>query len=274
MNAFAQHFSFEFRAGVRNKTLLLLNYLFPLGFFLLGSLLLTGVNPMFKDTMIAAMIFFAVVASALLGMPDTLVAAREAGIFRSFRIHGIPELSILAMPALTTAVHTIIVALVMYVLAPPLFGALLPGNGLALVLAFVLLAFACIGIGLLLGVISPSTRATVLLAQAIFLPSMLIGGLMMPSSMLPDALGKAALLLPTTHAMNIVNALAYGAETAFSPYVSMAVLLAGGVIAVALAAYLFNWDAQNQTRRGHPMMALLALLPYAACLLAALLGLL
>lgn len=272
MSAFARHFSFEFRAGVRNRTLLLLNYLFPLGFFLLGSLLLTGVNPQFKDSLIPAMIFFAILASTLLGMPDTLVSAREAGIFRSYRIHSIPELSILAMPALTTAVHMTIVATIMVLLAPALFAAVLPSNGLALVLAFLLMAVASVGIGLLLGVVAPNARATVLLAQAIFLPSMLIGGLMMPSSMLPDAMRQIALLLPTTHAMNIANALAYGIDTGLSPYVSMAVLVAGGLLALALAVYLFNWDSQNETRRGNPLLALLAVVPYAICMVAALIG--
>ena len=32
MNAFVNHFLFEFRTGIRNKTLLLMNYLFPPGF--------------------------------------------------------------------------------------------------------------------------------------------------------------------------------------------------------------------------------------------------
>ena len=32
MSAFVNHFSFEFRTGIRDKTLLLMNYLFPLGF--------------------------------------------------------------------------------------------------------------------------------------------------------------------------------------------------------------------------------------------------
>ena len=31
MNAFLHHFSFEFRTGIRNKTLLMMNYLFPSG---------------------------------------------------------------------------------------------------------------------------------------------------------------------------------------------------------------------------------------------------
>ena len=35
MSAFVNHFSFEFRTGIRNKTLLLMNYLLPLAFFLM-----------------------------------------------------------------------------------------------------------------------------------------------------------------------------------------------------------------------------------------------
>jgi len=34
------------------------------------------------------------------------------------------------------------------------------------------------------------------------------------------------------------------------------------VVAFSLAVYLFNWDSRNQTRRGHPLMALLVLVPY------------
>jgi len=40
-------------------------------------------------------------------------------------------------------------------------------------------------------------------------------------------------------------------------------LLASGVLAFGLAVYLFNWDRRNTTQRGHPLLALLALLPYA-----------
>jgi hypothetical protein len=29
-----------------------------------------------------------------------------------------------------------------------------------------------------------------------------------------------------------------------------------------LAIYLFSWDSRNTTRRGHPVLALLFLLPY------------
>ncbi len=67
MNAFISHFSFEFRSGIRNKTLLLMNYLFPLGFYFMIGLLMTQINPTFLETMLPAMVIFAILASTILG---------------------------------------------------------------------------------------------------------------------------------------------------------------------------------------------------------------
>jgi hypothetical protein len=45
------------------------------------------------------------------------------------------------------------------------------------------------------------------------------------------------------------------------------VLLSSGILALALSVYLFNWDSKNQSRRGHPLMALIALAPYVIAIL-------
>ena len=86
---------------------------------------------------------------------------------------------------------------------------------------------------------------------------------MVPYSMLPDIAGKFAQLLPATQAMNAFNGLAMGKVSAFSPWGSVIMLLVSGVLAFGLAVYLFSWDSRNTTRRGHPLLALLVLLPYA-----------
>lgn len=109
---------------------------------------------------------------------------------------------------------------------------------------------------------SSSARIVVLWSQLIFLPSLLIGGLMIPSSALPGALGKVGLLLPATHVMNVYQGLVQNQTTASNPLLSVIILLAGGVMAFGLALYFFSWDSQNQTQRGHPAMAVVTLLPY------------
>jgi len=262
MNAFLHHFSFEFRTGIRNKTLLLMNYLFPLGFYLLMGFIMPGINPPFREDIIPAMLVFGVLSATLLGVPDPLVNARENGVYRSYKINGVPSTSILLIPALTTMLHLVIVAAIITATAPLLFKAPLPVNWLNFVLVFLALAAACAGLSVLIGVVSPSSRLTVLWSQLIFVPSMLLGGLMLPYSMLPEVAGKFAQLLPATQAMNAFNGLAMGKTAAFSPWGSVISLLACGLLAFGLAVFLFSWDSRNSTRRGSPLLAFLSLLPF------------
>ena len=262
MNAFAHHFNFEFRTGIRNKQLLLMNYLFPLSLYLMMGFIMPSVYPPFREVIIPAMVVLAVLASTLLGIPDPLVNARENGIFRSYKINGVPSLSILVIPGLTTILHLAIVVTIITISAPLLFDAPLPSNWFSYVVIVVALAIACAGISVLIGVISPSSRMTVLWSQIIFVPSMILGGMMMPLSLMPEIVGKFARLFPATHGMNALTGLAMGYEATFSPWGSVIVLLSSGILAFGLAVYLFSWDSRNTTRLGSPWLALLVLLPY------------
>jgi ABC-type multidrug transport system permease subunit len=90
----------------------------------------------------------------------------------------------------------------------------------------------------------------------------MLAGMMFPYSMLPTGIGKAAQLLPATHAMNAFKGLAMGTAADFSPWLSVILLALCGLLAFALALYLFSWDRRNAARRGHPLLALLCLVPF------------
>jgi ABC-2 type transport system permease protein len=268
MTAFITHFAFEFKTGLRNPTAMLMNYLFPLGFYAMMGLIMTQINPGFKNTLVPAMVVFAIMASNLLGLPNPLVDSREAGIYRSFKINGVPALSILSIPAMSTIFHALIVSVII-TLTAPIFDSSMPQNWLAFAL-ITLLAAATFGtIGMLIGVIATSGRSVVLYTQLIFLPSMLLGGMMLPIEILPAAFQPIAAIFPTTQAMQAYLGLAYGQPTLLNPMVCVAVLLASCVICFGLAIYLFSWDSRNQSRRGHPALALLALVPFVVAFLLA-----
>jgi ABC-2 type transport system permease protein len=269
MNGFVQHFSYEFKTGLRNPSLLLINYLFPLGFYAMMGLIMTAINPMFTASMIPAMVIFAIVASTILGMPSPLVEAREAGVFRSYKINGVPAASILAIPGLTTGFHALISAAVIVLTAPILFDGEAPVRGVPFVGITFLTAFTCASLGMLISVISDNSRGTILWSQLLFLPSMLIGGLMVPLDTLPEGVQRFSALLPASHAMELFSGWAYGRPTVFNLPVSAAILASSGVLAFGLAITLFNWDARNQARRGHPLLALIAVIPYVIGALAA-----
>jgi len=263
MTALVNHFTYEFKSGLRSTTSLLMNYLFPLGFYAMMGLVMTQVNPQFVDTMIPAMVLVSAMAATLLGMPSPLVESRDAGIYRSFKINGVPAGAILLMPALTTIFHVLIVTVIISLTANPFFKGVVPENWWAFSLVTLVSVVACGGIGSLIGVVAGEARAVVLFSQLIFLPSMLVGGVMLPLDTLPESVRRISLLLPSSHAMQAYAGYAYGQPTVISPLIALLVLAASGAIAFALAVYLFNWDNKNETRRGHPLMGLLALVPYA-----------
>lgn len=262
MTAFLHHFKYDFRIGLRDKSLLLLNYLFPLGFYALMGLLMTGLNPTFAETMIPSMILVAIMANTLLGLPNPVVESRESGIFRSFKINGVSALSIVTIPVLSNFVHIMLVSMIITITASPFFNGKLPTNWgyFLLILFLTILTFA--SIGMLIGVVSPNSRMIVLFSQLIFLPSMLLGGMMVPSEMLPPSLYRVSLLLPTVHAMNAWRGLAFDLSAVIDPLWSMLALLLSGIFAFSLAIYLFNWDSKNRRSGRNPFLALLVLLPY------------
>jgi len=262
VNAFVQHFTYEFKTGLRNPSLLLINYLFPLGFYAMMGLIMTAINPLFTASMVPAMVVFAIVASTVLGMPSPLVEAREAGVFRSYKINGVPATSILAIPGLTTGFHALISAAVISLTAPPLFGGDAPVHVWAFTGITVLTAFTCSSLGMLISVVSNNSRATILWSQLIFLPSMLLGGMMVPLDVLPESVRPFSALLPASHAMELFTGWAYGRDATFNLPASAVILASSGILAFLLSIYLFNWDTRNQARRGHPLMALAAILPY------------
>ena len=266
MKAFAHHFAFEFRTGIRNKQLLLMNYLLPLGFYLMMGFVIAQISPDFQRTLIPSMVVFSAMVATVLGMPDPLVRARENGIFRSYKITGIPSISILVIPALTTVLHLVIVSMIIAVSAPLFFDSPLPVNWLGFVMVFIAMALSLTGISVLIAVIASSSRMVILWSQLVFIPTMMLGGITFPIDFLPNAARKIAQLLPSTHAMNAFK-WTMGQETAFTPWGSITVLAISVLLAFTLAVYLFSWESRNTEHRGHHTLALLVLLPFLAGIL-------
>ena len=269
MSAFLHHFSYDFKTGIRDRSRLLMFYLFPLVFFFLVGGLMSSLNPGFLSTMIPAMVLFAFMCAALLTLPNVFVNARESGVFRSYRINGVPAASILAIPVLGALVHMAIVAVIVTVAGVRVYGGSPPSAALGFAAGAFLSYAAYAGIGALIGVAAGSGTASILIAQVLYIPSIILGGLMVPTSMLPGALQRVSLLLPATHAMRIMTSLGGIGPGAGVPWASAAVLAAGAVLGFGLAAALFRWDSRASQPGGKRMaLAVLAMVPYAAAAIA------
>jgi len=262
MRAFKNHFFFEFRTELGDKNLLVMNYPLPLGLYVLMGLSMKEINPSFMEIIIPAMIVISILISAILRLPGPFVKSREAGIFRSYKVNGVPASSIVTIPPLTTIIHIIIISIVIVPTASLFFGAPFPDRWGIFILISLLTVFTCTGLGVLIGSASSSNLATMLWPQLIFIPSLVIGGFLVPSDLLPTSLSKIGIFLPSTHALNLFKFYSYNQPIDYNPLWSILILLSSGILSFALAIYLFNWDNQNKTRRRNPLLGLLVILPY------------
>ena len=209
------------------------------------------------------MLIIAAMSSNLLGLPDPLVTSREAGIFRSFKINGVPAVSILSIPALSAMIHSLIVAAIIAVTAPLIFKAAAPTNWgmLALVAIVTIFTFGAIGaLNRRRGADFPRHGAV----DAAHLPALDAPGRADDAPRHPARIRAAPCRPPSRRRTprQAFAGLAFGQPTVFDPVRSLVILAAGGILAFGLAIYLFNWDSHNAARRGHPALALLAALPY------------
>jgi len=263
MKAFSTHILIDLKSGLRDKSLLLTNYLLPLGFYFVLGAIMPKLNQEFTHILVPSMMIFGILVSTILGMPNTLVTLRNSGIFRSYKINGVSKISMLAVPSVSTIMHTIIVTAIILLTAPILFEAKSPESILGLILVFISTVIVFSGLALLIGIIANDTSVTVIFAQIVFLPSMLIGGLMIPFSFLPKSVAVFSKLLPTTYAMDAYQALALNAESSFDPIISLCLLVSSGILSFFLSWYLFRLDNNKTSKSKSLVWGLSAIIPFA-----------
>lgn len=268
ISAWIHHLQFEFKSIFRDKSLLLMFYLFPLAFFFMIAFIMPSVFPDFEKVMVPGMIVFSVMVTSLLGLPNMLVLAREKGIYRSYKIYGVDVKSMLWIPLFTTAFHMTIVTVIILISSSFIFSANMPVNYFYFIIAYIIMMMVFLGFGITIGVCAPNEKVTTLLSQLIFIPSMIVGGVMMPTEMLSPAVRKIANLLPSTHSVSLLYQSAFTDQMFQGLTLEIVVLLTSACLSFVLATYLFSWDQ----RAYQPIKSLLGLLVLFPFFIAILLG--
>lgn len=265
MRGYSYHLGYEIRTGIKDTSLMLMNYLFPLGFLLLTGLFMTQINPLFRQIMIPGMIMFAIMSSTLLNLSNTQIQQREAGIYRSYRVNGIKPLSLVTIPVIGSLIHCILVSLIITIVSLLFFDATGPVNWGMFIIVITASGLCMASFAMLIGTVAPSQRAGILLSQALYIPSVILGGLMVPSSMIPENVQLFSHLLPATTSIEAFEALAMSSSQ--GPVTPLLVLALSTLVNLGLVAVLFRYEPSETKVRNLPL-ALIGLLPFLLAYLA------
>ncbi len=198
MNAFLYGIGLQWKLDLRNRYVLLTYYVVPLVFFLFIGGIFTSINPEAYKTLIASMSVFGVSMGAFLGAPTPLIELYGSEMKKAYKVGGIPLWTATVNNLISGLIHLMMMSVLIYLIAPLAFHAEVPASAAAYFVTHAVFITACLGIGTLLGLFLKSSSKLTIIAQLIFLPSIMLSGIMFPSSMLPDALQTVGKVFPAT----------------------------------------------------------------------------
>lgn len=188
MNCFLYSLVLQWKLDIRSKSLLVTFYIVPLVFFLIMGGIFTSVMPEMGSTLIQSMIVMSVSMGAFLGLPPSLVEIYGSDIKKIYNANGVPIYLGLLTMVLSAFVHLMMTSIVILLLAPILFKAILPTQLAIFLLSLTIYIIVSLSIGCILGLTLKNQAKLTMLAQLVFLPSIMLSGIMFPISLLPDFL--------------------------------------------------------------------------------------
>lgn len=188
MSAFLYGVALQWKLDIRSKSLLVTCYIVPLIFFLIMGSIFTSVMPEMKETLIASMIIMGVSMGAFIGLPPSLIETYGSDIKKVYKANGVPLYLGLVTMFISAFIHLMIMCLIILLLAPILFEATLPIHFPLFFLALAIYIIVSLSIGSILGLVVKNQAKLTMIVQLVFLPSIMLSGIMFPIELLPNFL--------------------------------------------------------------------------------------
>ena len=198
MTGFLYSLTLQWKLDIRSKSLLVTYYIVPLIFFLLMGGIFTSVMPEMGSTLIQSMIVMSISMGSFLGLPPSLIETYGSDIKKIYKANGVPIHLGLVTMVFSAFLHLMITSMVILLLAPILFKANLPSQFPLFFLTLAIYIFVSLSIGSILGLTVNNQAKLTMIAQLIFLPSIMLSGIMFPITLLPDFLQAIGRLFPAS----------------------------------------------------------------------------
>lgn len=198
MSAFLYGVSLQWKLDIRSKTLLITCYMVPLLFFAVMGGIFTSVMPEARYTLIQSMTVFGVTMGALIGLPPSLVEIYSSDIKKVYKANGVPLYLGLVLTNISAYIHLFIMSIILYIAAPLAFNAEIPENPVLYFASLAIFIAVSLSIASIIGLAVKDQAKTSMVSIIIFLPSIMLSGIMFPIELLPKAFEMAGKIFPAS----------------------------------------------------------------------------
>src|SRR5258707_448770 len=143
---------------------------------------------------------------ACCGMPTAMVAERERGVWRRYRLLPTAIGGIILSSMVGRFIIVLTAAVMQILLAKWIYKTTLPTHPIGMFVAFTFVAFSFFGLGLVISMLASTLPAVQALGQAVFLPMIMIGGVGVPLYRLPPWAQHVAGVFPGRYAVESLDA--------------------------------------------------------------------
>lgn len=198
MGAFLYGVSLQWKLDIRSKTLLITCYIVPFLFFAIMGGIFTSVMPESRYTLIESMTIFGVTMGALIGLPPSLVEIYSSDIKKVYKANGVPLYLGLILINISAYIHLLIMSAILYFAAPLVFHAETPDNPERYFITLTVFIAASLSIASIIGLAVKDQAKTSMVSIIIFLPSIMLSGIMFPMELLPKAFETVGKIFPAS----------------------------------------------------------------------------
>lgn len=206
MGAFLYGAVLQWKLDIRSKTLLITCYIIPLLFFAVMGGIFSSVMPDAKYTLIQSMTVFGVTMGALTGLPPTLIEIYGTDIKKVYTANGVPLYLGFALTNISAFIHLFIMSVILYIAAPIAFDAKIPENPALHFGCLAIFIVVSLSVADIIGLAVKDQAKTSMFSILLFLPSIMLSGIMFPISLLPKAFETVGKIFPATWGYRMLSA--------------------------------------------------------------------
>ena len=242
LNGWIRHLLLTIALSFASPQAIVYGYLVPV-FFLLafGSVFRTDSPPL--QAHMGQILTITILGGACFGLPTALVSEREQGVWRRYLLLPIPVAWLVLSAMIARVLIVASAVLIQIAMARAVYGTPLPTQPGIAVLAFFFVTAAFLALGLLIAALADTVPAVQALGQCIFLPMIMIGGVGVPLTALPDWAQHVAGFMPGRYAVEVLQPCFDGRNGFPGVGFRLGALGVIGLAAGVAAARLFRWEA-------------------------------
>jgi len=199
---------------------------------------MTQVDIPFNAAILAAVL---IAISAVQSLVAIISIYREGGILKRLRATPLSPVTILGAHVVVKLIFTVMSLALLLLAGRRLFPGVMQVNVFSFTVAVLLSTLSILSLGFVIASVVPTARFAGLVSGAALYPMLALSGLFFPVDRLPRALKALAYLLPTTHAVALLDGVWDGSGWG-AHRVNVAALLVLFAAYTALSTKVFRWE--------------------------------